>query len=150
MSEKIVRPPLDRKLLLLCGPPGAGKSHYAKIIGATGYIILDPEEILDTLQAHARRYYPESWRVAKAMTWSGFLACLSSGANVIVTIAGVTKSERDAWRQKALAANYDVKTMILMPSPEVCLQRCKSDKRRPKTTRWKSIIDNWFKYYEPD
>jgi predicted kinase len=143
-----VKPKKERKLLILCGPPGCGKTTAANSL--PGYLVLDPEPHLDALLAGERKYYPEAWGTARAMVQAGFRHALTTGANIALTIAGKTRAERQAWIDEAQAAGYSAEVRFLMPPAEECLRRCKADPSRPKTTRWKPIIEHWYRDYEPD
>lgn len=136
----------DNQLTLIIGCCGAGKTTYLQHYPDS--LHFDAERHLDALLAGRRKYYPEVWRVTRRMLRAGYEEALTTGMNIALTASGHTRAERAAWLLPARIAEYQTEIVLLHVTPEMALARCKADATRPKTTRWRPIIEHWFRDFE--
>lgn len=142
-----MKPQTDKKLLLVIGPPGGGKTTFQKSL--SGYVLFDLDDNIRALMGGTLKYYPDVVRVAKTMMETGFLRAVESGVNICVAVFGTTVRERSRWTNPAVDMGYDVEICVRTAPVDELVTRCKNDKSRPATARYRPIIENWFKNYEP-
>lgn len=136
----------DNRLTLIIGCCGAGKTTYLRHY--SDRLHFDAERHLDALLDGRRKYYPEVWRVARRMLHAGYEAALATGLDIALTASGHTRTERATWLLPARLHGYHTEIVLVRVSPETALVRCKADAARPKTTRWRPIIEHWFRDFE--
>lgn len=94
------------KLTVLVGPPGSGKSTYAK----------DPYNMLDAV-------YVNQDSQGKNEHLSKFINAISLGLNVVVDRMGFNKEQRDRYLSVAKKAGYETEIIVLHQPYQVCLDR---------------------------
>ncbi|MBN1361806.1 MAG: ATP-binding protein [Sedimentisphaerales bacterium] len=142
-----MRPVKDTHMVLVVGPAGSGKTTVARE-RFPGYTLFDNDRIIEAVWG-ALQFHPEVKHTAKAMTAAGVERALRHGLAVVVPISGRTRQERARWLDLARAAGYRVTALKVAPPADVCLERCKADPSRPKSTDWQPIIERWFRIFEP-
>ncbi|MBN1954836.1 MAG: ATP-binding protein [Anaerolineae bacterium] len=142
-----MRPVKDKHLVIVLGPPGAGKTTYSRE-QYPGYTLFDNDRIIEAVWG-SLQFHPEVKYTAKAMTAAGVERALRHGLAVVVPISGRTRKERGRWAEQGRAAGYRVTIIKVAPPAAECLARCKADPTRPKTTDWQPIIERWFRVFEP-
>ena len=139
------------ELILVVGPCGAGKTTWARATYPQ-HAHPDAEELARTLFATPDRfrYYPWVRAVQARMLRVAVEGLLSRRVPTVVTARGATVAERREWA--GLAAFYETPArLVRLATPaEVCVERARSDSRRPRSSRpvWSGVVGNWFRDWE--
>jgi shikimate kinase len=114
-----------RRVVLVCGPPGAGKTTYAHTLGLTVYDIDDPQ------WGGSETRFSQAIRALNDMPH----------AQAVVIRAGATPTAR------AKAANHigATHTIILDVDPNTCIQRIRTRARpRPPLAQQITAVHHWW------
>lgn len=133
---------------LLVGAPGSGKSHYARTMRSQHCIVLDRSDYLVSMTG-MRIYWRSSTQIADSMIECAYQSALKCQLDLIVMDWGKTPQGRARWLRPAIDAGYRTRIIYLATSPEVCLSRIQQDSARSKTTRWKRLIDHFYRDFVP-
>lgn len=120
-----------RRVVLVCGPPGAGKTTYARSLGLDVYDLDDPQ-----------------WDNDEAM-FTQRIARLAADpdAQAVVIRSGATRSARSAARELIDATEVRI---IATPSAEA-IRRVKQRRRpHPPMRQQIAAVDDWYRRFEPD
>lgn len=120
-----------RRVVLVCGPPGAGKTTLARSLGLDVYDIDD-----------------ERWGDSESM-FRRHLALLASNLNAqaVVIRSGSTRTAR----AKASALIGATETMVVTTPEAECIKRVVARARpRPPIKVQIAAVKTWWSKYEPD
>lgn len=145
----MTKPERQRHLIYCIGPSGSGKTTWLNQSLPVGYLVFDRSPHLDVLLRGKRNYYADATAVSNRMFSSGLEEAYARGLNVGAVHGGKTRKERSCIIEPARAAGYRVTLVTFFVPASVCLARCRADKHRPRTARWRPIILNWYKHFEP-
>jgi predicted kinase len=143
-----MRPLREKKITVIIGPPGSGKTTSMQGGDYAGYVRFDADRIIEVLWGELK-FHPCVKHTAKTMVRQGLRKAMRYGLNIVVQISGRTRGARAKIINLAREYDYEVTIVYLSASPDVCLARCEADDGRPATTDWKPIIDHWFEMFEP-
>lgn len=120
-------------VVVVCGPPGCGKSTYVMERAASTDLVLDVDVIAADLFGLALYHANRDQRMAairyrnKMLAALGEAACSYSKAWLIVTAGSHAK--REFWRGK-------YRELVVMNTPKLeCVERVKNDSRRPEDAK---------------
>jgi predicted kinase len=141
-----MRPVKESKLVVIIGPPGSGKT--ALLDKYPGYVRFDNDRVIEAVWG-SLQYHAAIKRMAKGMVREGLRRAMEAGLAVVVPISGRTPKERSRIIDIGRQAGYHITVVRAVATAEECLERCKADPERPKSTDWKPIVDRWFEVFEP-
>lgn len=122
---------MTRRVVLLCGPPGAGKTTHAHTLGLPVY------DIDDAKWNNSERYF----RMALQRLAS------TPGARAVVIRSGATRSAR----AKAAALIGATEVQVIDTEQDACIERVvKRARPRPPLPVQVAAIKSWWAKYEPD
>lgn len=141
-----MRPIKEKKLVVVVGPPGSGKTKL--LDNYPGHVRFDNDRVIESIWGHLQ-YHPQIKRMAKGMVREGMRRCFEAGLAAVIPISGRTRKARAKIIAIAREYGYHV-TIVRAGGVDVdeCLARCKADTTRPKTTNWRPIIERWFCVFE--
>lgn len=140
-----MRPVKERKIIIIIGPPGSGKTSLAAEY--PGYVVFDNDRVIEAVWG-SLQYHANIKRMAKGMVREGMRRAMEAGLAMVVPISGRTRKERSRIAGIAREANYHITIVKANATTDECLARCKADETRPKTTDWRPIIERWFRVFE--
>jgi 5-methylcytosine-specific restriction protein A len=130
---KLSRPsnlrPSISPLTIIFGPPGGGKSTYARAAMQGHDKLIDVDEIMARLAGTEVHQAPDTFLARALSIRNGELARL---ANVRVDhrtffiVSAPTATERDWWRAKLRPCDH----VLIMPARSVCIERLRQDHGR--------------------
>jgi predicted kinase len=142
-----MRPIKEKKLVVLIGPPGSGKTSLMDEY--PGYVRFDNDRVIEAVWG-SLQYHPQIKRMAKGMVREGMRRAFEAGLAVVIPISGRTKKERA--KIVSIGREYDYYVTIVRAGGvdvEACVKRCEADTSRPLTTNWRPIVERWFRVFEP-
>lgn len=125
-------PPIDpdRRVILICGPPGAGKTTHAHTLGLPVYDLDDPQ-----WNGDERLFIPALARLGA-----------TPAAQAAVIRSGATQSARDT----AVALIGATDTHMIIVDRDECIRRVRQrNRQRPSVERQIAAVAQWFRQYEP-
>jgi len=130
----------DRRVVLIYGPPGGGKTTYAHTLG------------LEVFDVDADRWHTPIGCVEGCPHEARFTAALAHlgrtrGARAVVIRSGARRASRARWAH-LIGATLTVGTV---PPLEVCIARILERNRpRPSIRRQIAAAHEWFRQYQPE
>jgi len=139
-----------RKVTIIYGPPGAGKTSYALKQMRRGDIIVDLDRIFMALSGRDMHDKPANLLgMVLAIRESIFAEIERNIAelnHVWITMGGAKRHER-----YKLVKRFNAETILIKATLNECYARIRDDKtRRGHWKLSKPFIDRWFSEYEPD
>ena len=117
---------MGRRVVILCGPPGAGKKTAARASGLTVFDRDDP-------QWQSERQFTDALRALGR----------DPSARAVVIRSGATSSARARWSKLTVATHV---FMVLLP-PEECVRRVKARGREDMV--WGIVsVPKWFESFD--
>jgi len=141
-------------LLVVCGPPGAGKSLLVQRNAGPRDLIIDLDVIKAELSGLPLYHAEHAEWMQRAMGERNrrlLSLCESTTAERLarawLITTAPTAADRRWWRETAGA-----RTLLVVASPETCRARILGDERRPPARQAEhlKVAEDWFKRYTLD
>lgn len=132
-------------LTIVCGPIGAGKSHYIERHRAPGDFLIDLDEIKAELSGCAIYQAPETATRSALIERNRRLARLARlpSGQAWLQLTAPKASERQRWRDLL----RPVRIVVLETAPELCKRRIAGDARRPRPQEHARLVEEWWANY---
>lgn len=134
--------------VVVCGPPGAGKTHWMQQRAKTGELRVDLDAIAHALTASPRHSPWDDVLPFAAAARDAVLDRLARGKRMPrawVIATAPRRGDRDRLRSMLRA-----RVIVLETPAELCLQRIKAQGRPGVgTSRWRDAVETWWRQYEP-
>ncbi len=140
-----MRPVKERKIVVIIGAPGSGKTSLMDEY--PGYVRFDNDRIIEAVWG-SLQYHAEIKRMAKGMVREGIRRAMDAGLAIAIPISGRNRQERAKIIDIARVGGYHVTVVKAVATVDECLVRCKADPTRPKSTDWRPIVERWFRVFE--
>ena len=136
-----------KKVIVVCGAPGSGKSTWVKNNSRKGDLILDFDKLMSAICNFPLHRKPEhllkyGWEARDAIL--NHLDKSEEYIRAFIIITGESRRKRDEFR-----ARYGAKVVVLETPELVCLQRVENDLNRDHSFDWSSLVSYWWSHYEP-
>jgi predicted kinase len=138
----VTNPPLRQPcLIVLVGPPGSGKSEWARRHGQ-GAVIVSQDDVIDAISPHGfdHSFRPVYAAAERAIARAG----LAEGYTVIVDRTNRTRALRDGWIQIAREAACPAVAIVMSADADLCRarNRARSGPRRVAEERMERMLAN--------
>ena len=135
--------------VLVCGPPGAGKTTYVRDRAQHGDLILDLDRIFVALTGLNKYDKPNNILPYALTAYDDVVSHLSRDKSNIKCSWVISCSPKKQQREE-LANLLGAKVVVLDTDPIVCLKHIANDPlRASRRKQWEEIIKKWWTDYEP-
>ena len=136
-----------KKLILVCGPPGAGKSTYVARHWRKGDIVVDLDRLKEALSCLPGHEAPDHVLPLALAAQAAVIECLRAGANInkawIIACAPTGYARQD-WVDRNSASIVMIETTV-----DVCVERTKERPQPPGYRTWRDLAESWWQEYQP-
>lgn len=132
---------------VIAGPPGSGKTTWAKQNARRGDAIVDVDALFAALSGRALYDKPENLLPLVLAVRDTAVAHLADGWSrdaYVITADG----RRDVMQQ--LREQLGAELIVLEVDAVTCKQRLSDDPQRDSTTDWAALVDKWWRLYADD
>lgn len=136
--------------VIVCGPPGSGKTTFVKERAKPEDLIVDADSIFTAISINAIHsprpecLLPIVLEVKAAIIHRAFMMGVDRPAMWLIT-SGASKQERQQYQKM-----FNAKVVILARSVQVCVDRIAHDSGRAHLAEaTRNIIEAWWNKYEP-
>ena len=141
----------DKKLIVLVGNIGSGKSTLTRIYTKEGYVIIARDALRYNIGGGEYIFDPK----LEPAIWNTELAMVESfmkiNANIIIDEVGLTRTVRERYINLAYKYNYHTTALILtkLSMKESVDRRLKNPHGQPNRQLWEDIWTRFDSVYEP-
>lgn len=137
--------------IIVCGPPGAGKTTYVQQHQRWGDLVVDVDALLAAMSGMSWYDKPAGLLPVCLDVRDFILQRIRAGIADVPT-AWVITSEADATKRARMAHELNATVIVLEVGPGECARRIQADTRRNKRHQndiadWIEIIDRWWRNY---
>lgn len=132
------------RILVLCGPPCAGKTTLAHTLAEPGDVVLDYDDIARALGSPALWRHPEPWRTLAEHALQDAVAHAYQTGDTAT--AYLLRTAPRATQRAALAQRWQATVYLLNPGERECKRRAKRDSRPSGTSR---AVSDWYHWHRP-
>ena len=134
--------PSSVPVVLVCGPPASGKTTYVAKRAQPGDVVIDLDDILESLGAQRWTNDKAALSRAIAIRNDRLRSLATTAGGTAYLIAGApSQSEREAWRR----ALGNVTVVILRTAASTCIARIAADPNRNHAAeKLKQAVANWW------
>ena len=136
------------KTTIVCGPPGAGKSTYARQQMGDGDMLIDLDDIKGVLSSRPGHQCPASITEFAIAAMEAVIDALSRPNTVPHVWLVTCKPHRE--ERATLARELDAEVVVLAVPVIDCMRHLKADDTRINVPAWVGLADKWWKDYRPN
>lgn len=133
-------------VVIVCGPPGSGKTRYVRERARRGDLIVDLDALFVALSGLPWYEKPDELLPYAAAARDAVIDRLQRGGlrQAWIIMGGAKRAQREA-----LAARLHATVVMLDVAPDECLRRIQQDERRADRWRaWEPLVRDWWREYE--
>lgn len=142
----------EAHLVLVIGPPGAGKTTWIAAQDWPGrWFSVQAEALLGAVQMGPRRYTNDARAIMRALAATTIEQAARRRVNVVIEGGGETVRARAALLARFPAPEWRRRIVAIVPAdPAIAIARAKADPLRPPSRWvWEAIVRNWYRRWEP-
>lgn len=132
------------RVVVLCGPPCAGKTTLAAHLAGPQDTVLDYDDIARSLGSPTMWNHDEPWRTQAEDAFQARLTVIHRTPGT--ETAWVLRTAPRGNQRARLAAQWQASIYLLNPGERECVHRAKQDQRPSGTSR---AIGLWYHRYRP-
>lgn len=133
-------------VVIVSGPPGSGKTTYAKAQAGAGDIVIDLDDIGNEIAPSRREYHDWDKRHLKQALYirNRRIAALSKakGGTAYLILTVPKREDRQWWIDK-----LNAQSVVMATPADVCIERLKEDGRADEPL--KNVVRQWWFEYNP-
>ncbi|MFI2650205.1 AAA family ATPase [Micromonospora fulviviridis] len=133
-----------RRVVLVCGPPCAGKSTYVAANAGVEDLVVDADDLARRLGSPRRWFHDERYRVPAQERWWSLAAAAGDDPDARAWVIRCAASPAE--RQQLAELVDATEVVVLLPEPEVLIRRAAG---RPHRSRTWALIVRWLAEYRP-
>ena len=140
---------MTKRIVMVCGPPGAGKNSYVQQRAKWGDLILDMDALYQALSGLPMYTKPEGLLPYVLAAEEGVVVALEGYEGDGNVRAWVITGGADRRKRQALVDRLGATLVMLDTSPGECIRRIQNDERRKdKAHLWEPIVAAWWNAYQ--
>lgn len=137
-----------RNVVVICGPPGSGKTTYVNERSSWGDIVVDVDALFSAVTGKPWYDKPANLVPFVLELRDHIYDMISNGITETSRVWIITSGSKASDRM-TLVKRFDAELVMLDVSPIECMNRIMKDKRRcNRASHWQEIIDCWWKNYQ--
>ena len=131
------------QVTIVCGPPGAGKTHYVMQRLKWGDVLLDIDLLFAALSGQAMYDKPATLLKMVLRVRDTVVAELQ-GPNTIARAWLITSTTKHA-EIAGMANKLKAKVVVIETPANICMQRIQADPRRKDLlAEWQPLVEKWW------
>lgn len=116
-----------KRLVIMVGVPGSGKSTIASKLAARGYVRISADDIREELYGDAK--VQGNPKEVFGIVMDRFIKAVNRGSCVVIDNTNVTRNTRSRYIKAASRLGYEVFLFTMQTDLQTCLQRNRLRKR---------------------
>lgn len=138
--------PVLQRVIVVCGPPAAGKSTYVANRASVGDLVVDVDRIFEALSGQPYYDKPGALLPFVLAARDAVLSRLERPSPV--GRAWIITGGADSRERERLERTFKAHVVVLETSTEECLRRLRQDPRRAnRAGEWEPLIRDWWRLY---
>lgn len=137
------------EVILVAGPPGAGKTTYVEQQFNAGDMVVDFDRLAQALSFADVYHKPADELLAFTLAARDAIVQRLLRKHLVKRVWLIEQAPSTA-RRKTLRQAFGARVVVLKPTSQKCKERIEGDQTRSRAKQWSRLVDDWFRKYEPD